>query len=383
MDTLIFKVVGIVPETKEASTLLLEPAGGGSFGPSVAEGLLQARQDEPAEPFSYEAGQFLTFLISLHGRILRRSYSIASTPGVDPFLSVTIKRLPNGEVSRHLLDHCKVGDLLSSLPPFGRFTLATHPGRQRNIFFIAAGSGMVPIFSLLKKALNEEPLSRITLLSQDRNEHTLLYWKSLEELERRYPSRFKWFPLLSRPLDGKMTSRRITNILLEELIHRQLALFPGNVSPGSGWQESPETMMGPGSLFYLCGPLPFMRMAQFTLRLMGFADSSIKKESFMVDFVPGPPFFPDYSPRNATIHFGHRTYAIQVVYPDSILTAALRAGIPLPYSCRGGRCSSCAARCLKGRVKMSINEVLSEKDLREGWVLTCVGYSETDVEIEV
>ncbi|HEY0109579.1 MAG TPA: 2Fe-2S iron-sulfur cluster-binding protein, partial [Fibrella sp.] len=62
----------------------------------------------------------------------------------------------------------------------------------------------------------------------------------------------------------------------------------------------------------------------------------------------------------------------------SILQAALDVGVSLPYSCRGGRCSTCLARCSAGKVYMTINDVLTDRDLREGWVLTCTGYPMSD-----
>ncbi|MDR3713863.1 MAG: iron-sulfur cluster-binding domain-containing protein [Puia sp.] len=352
MEPLIFRITDIAPETRDAATLKLEPVGGELYVPGKM----------PA----YEAGQFLTFLLTLRGRALRRSYSICSAPGVDPFLAVTIKRVANGEVSRYLLDHCRVGDTLVSLPPFGRFTLATHPQQQRNIFFIAAGSGMIPVFSLLKKVLREEPLSRVTLLSQDRDEDSILFRKSLAVLRVRFPLSFHWSAFLSKPADPRINGRHLNSTILEETVGRQGASVP-----------DAET------LFFLCGPLPFMRMSWFTLRVMGIEERQIKKENFTVDAVPAPPVSTDNRPRRVTIHYRQKTCTIRVAYPDTILTAALHQGIPLPYSCRGGRCSACMARCLDGQVKMSINEVLSEKDLEQGWVLTCVGYAETDAEITV
>ena len=140
---------------------------------------------------------------------------------------------------------------------------------------------------------------------------------------------------------------------------------------------------------YICGPKQFMRMAQFTLRVMGYEDARISKENFVVDFVPPPPFMTDTSPKEVTIHIHGKTHILQVAYPHNILEAALSNNIQLPYSCRGGRCSTCTAKCVKGRVKMSINDVLTDRDnkkvvmdLAEGLVLTCVGYAETDVELE-
>src|SRR5215469_10172239 len=112
-------------------------------------------------PLEYKAGQFLTLLIEFGGRELRRSYSFSSTPGVDALPAITVKRVANGEVSRYLLDHLKTGDVLRSLPPAGKFLL--EPGFEGRLVFLAAGSGMVPIFSLMKAAVG----LRMLLITQN------------------------------------------------------------------------------------------------------------------------------------------------------------------------------------------------------------------------
>src|SRR5439155_10020981 len=140
--------------------------------------------------------------------------------------------------------------------------------------------------------------------------------------------------------------------------------------------EQPQTIN-----FYLCGPLSFMRMAEFTLRQIGFAQNEIRKEHFVIDSPPTAPLLTDTSLKKVTIHYHQQTHHVEVAYPTSILDAALQKGIELPYSCKGGRCSTCAAYCVNGKVVMSMNEVLTETDISNGLVLTCVGFAATDVEL--
>src|SRR5579863_9898072 len=104
MENWIVRVTGIRPEATGMKTIFLERRNG--------------------EPFLYDAGQFLTLLFSFRGHELRRSYSFSTTPGVDAVPAITVKRVPNGEISRHLLDHLRVGDILTTLPPAGRFTFS-------------------------------------------------------------------------------------------------------------------------------------------------------------------------------------------------------------------------------------------------------------------
>jgi ring-1,2-phenylacetyl-CoA epoxidase subunit PaaE len=336
-----FRVIKIIPETKDASTFVL----------------LEIND----QPVSYEAGQFLTFVLSIKDHEIRRSYSICSTPGIDEHIAVTIKRVNNGEVSRWLLDNTRPGSILRSLAPAGKFTIETQKDEQRDFIFIAAGNGITPVFSLIKKVLHEEQLSTVTLIFQNRDENSIIFDQQLEHFQKIFSRQFHWISLLSDPLDKRKNPQRLNNIELEKLVMKHIHFNRKD------------------ALFYICGPKAFMRMAQFTLRVMGFEELNIKKENFEVDYVPPPFFSIDPSPKKLTIYFGNETYIITVKYPENILQAALNNNIQLPYSCRGGRCSSCVARCLSGYVKMTINEVLTSKDLDEGLVLTCVGYAATDV----
>lgn len=339
METWTLRVIAIHPEAIDTKTIYLEPTNDG--------------------PLPYQAGQFLTFLFAFHGHELRRSYSFSTTPGVDPRPAITVKRIPNGEISRYLLDHLKVGDILTSLPAAGRFTLPgsagllSAPASQTRLCMIAAGSGLVPVFSLIKQALGG--WGQITLITQQHEPASTPFRDRLTALQTTYGrQRFEWIDLLS------VQNGRITNWWLSRW------LFTTGVLNG-------ETR------FYICGPPSFMRMALFTLRTMGVPEEWIRQEHFTVERRPPPPPAVDPAPKKVTIHTDKDDYEFQTAWPDTILRAAEKHGIALPYSCRAGRCSTCVARLLQGRVKMSNNEVLTEKDQQEGLTLTCVGYAETDV----
>lgn len=342
MEPLQLKVLRRIPETKDAVTFELENTGPG--------------------PLHYEAGQFLTFLLQHHGQELRRSYSIGTAPGLDTHLTITIKKKENGEISRFLLDTLQPGDLLTSLPPAGRFTMPDLPEKNGTFLFIAAGSGIVPVFSLLRKVLKEAPAANTTLLYQNHDEENVIYHRQLQMLESQYP-KFRRFDLLSHPINHRTPAQRLNNDLLEKLLTRL---------------QIPVT----DTLVFTCGPQALMRMVHFTLKLIGFREEQLRKENFTIDFIPAPAFTMDPAPRRVLIRTGGRHYQLRVAYPQTILQAALDNRIALPFSCKGGRCSACVARCLQGTVKMSLNEVLTEKDLREGLVLTCVGYAQTDVTLQ-
>ena len=72
---------------------------------------------ELSERFRYQAGQFLSFKVPHQGMVLTRSYSLASSPVVDPAPKVTIKRVDDGRISNWINDSVKAGDELYVVPP--------------------------------------------------------------------------------------------------------------------------------------------------------------------------------------------------------------------------------------------------------------------------
>ncbi|MBS1663262.1 MAG: iron-sulfur cluster-binding domain-containing protein [Bacteroidetes bacterium] len=336
MNIIKLRVAAIREEATDAVTIVLEPLDG-----------VELR---------YKAGQFLTFLFLFQGHEYRRSYSFASTPGVDPLPFVTVKRVTNGVVSRYLIDHLQAGDVLTCLPAAGKFLLEEES--LRPLVFVSAGSGMTPVYGLIKEALYKKNAQRVVLITQNRDRESIFFRSALEGMVSEWQGRFEWFSLLSS------SARRLNNALLSEMLDSM-----------PEWGERPR--------FFLCGPPGFMRMAIFTLRLMGVADEEIRRENFVVEYVPPPPAAVDKEPKEVVLYAEGRRMSFMAQWPSTILQAALDQGIMLPYSCKGGRCGSCAAKCVKGMVRMSINEVLMEKDLEQGLVLTCVGYAETDLELRL
>jgi ring-1,2-phenylacetyl-CoA epoxidase subunit PaaE len=338
------RITKIISETKDTKSFFLQPVDGSAL--------------------NYKAGQFLTLLIEHNKREVRRSYSLGSTPLFDKQLFITVKRKVNGEISRHLFDHCHEGDIVTSLIPSGRFII--YEPIAQTYFFIAAGSGITPVFALMKELLYHHNLAKIILINQCRDEENIIYKKQLLALQQKFEERLEIIQFLSRPRSKDHDALHLNNEILEKIINLKIVNCQLSIV---------------NCQFYLCGPLPFMRMAEFTVRLLGFSVEQIRKEHFVIDTPPHAPLLIDTSFKRVTIHYQQKTYHIQVAYPTSILDAALENNIQLPYSCKGGRCSTCSAYRVNGKIVMSMNEVLTEKDIAKGLVLTCVGFAATDVEL--
>ncbi len=304
------------------------------------------------EKISYIAGQFITLVFTHHKEEIRRSYSLSSSPDED-LLSITVKRITNGEISRFMLTKVKVGDIINAVEPSGRFTISGFD-KPKDIFLFAGGSGVTPIYSQLKYILNRPGESKLTLIYSSQDANIVLFKAELDQLATQHPYRLKIIYLLSS--EGK----RLTNIMLEQLI-RQYAQFD---------LQKAE--------FYLCGPFTYMRMIRLTLLYMGLQPLQIRKENFVIETVHVSTIPINYPPQKVKIKFNGETHDLIVGENQSILQAALQNDIALPYSCRAGICSACSAKCSNGRVQMAVNDVLTDLDMAQGWILTCTGHPVTD-----
>lgn len=336
------RILQIIDETKDAKTFVLEPVGGWKA--------------------AHTEGQFLTLVFyTKHGE-KRRSYSISSSSALEEPLRITVKRVENGEFSRLLLIQAKPGDVLYTSGVGGLFTLPEKVEAANQFFFIAAGSGITPCFPILKRLLKLHD-SRVVLIYSNRTEAQTLFYDELQELHQAYSDRFQLHLLFSYKLD--LYHSRLSSWLLQQLLDRYLKVDSEN------------------ALVYVCGPLDYMRMVNITLTGR-IPKGNIYKENFSteprkVTLVPD-----DTSARQVTINTRGETHVLQVQYPQTILAAAKARNIELPYSCETGRCGSCIALCRSGRVWMSYNEVLTEKEVSSGQVLLCQSYPvHGNVEVEI
>jgi ferredoxin-NADP reductase len=302
----------------------------------------------------YQAGQFITLVDKTHSGEIRRSYSIISSPVLNEPLSIAVKRIDNGHFSRKLIDRIHVGDRLLTTGAAGFFRLPDNLISYTSIFFFAAGSGIAPILSLIKTTIHLSPGIFIYLIYSNQSVETTAFRQELIELSRNFPHRLHIDFLFSSESD--LRRARINRDLLLELLRIN--------------QFDREK-----TLFYVCGPESYMRMIIFHLVEEGFNLEQIRKE----DFNPGSKKLIIRRPPDKTSHFVKLNlngieYDFFVQYPDSILQAAKKIKLDLPYSCETGKCGSCAAKCISGQVWLSNNEVLTDSDLARGLTLTCTGH---------
>ncbi len=326
--------------------------------------------NKPSANVSYKSGQFLTFLLELEGEKLRRSYSLSSSPYADEDWAVSVKKVKGGKMSTYLVDHLKAGDIIETMAPAGVFTYEPKADNTKNIVLIGAGSGITPLYSILRSVLTVEKKSKVFLLYANRNEESVILKKNIETLFLSYPERFFYTALYSQPLENSHT---LTGRMDQHRIKQLLEGFKGI--------DFNET------LFFVCGPQGIMDESFQALDLLRVPHNNVRKESFVSSVSTDTKQPSEVSSASGVvvgIRYNKQDYKVNVAPGQTILEAALDQDIDLPYSCQSGMCTACMGKCKKGQVKMDDPDGLSENEIKQGFVLTCVGRPLTeDVLIEI
>jgi ring-1,2-phenylacetyl-CoA epoxidase subunit PaaE len=324
------------------------------------------------EVVAYRPGQFITLLLPFEDKKVRRSYSMSSSPYTDVSLAITIKRVPGGFASNMLLDNLKVDDVLEAMEPAGNFFPKQEDDQTRQVVFIGAGSGITPLFSIMKSILMVEPESEVFLIYGSRDEKSIIFKDKIRALQLKYKDRFKVVHSLSQPSfewneeTGRLNKTHILKIM-----------------------EGLPTLEKQTAEYFICGPDDMMEEAHRALAILAVPESKIRKESFLTATAaqPGEVTMEEddsLKTREITLFYEGTEYKLPVKPHETVLEAALNMDIDLPYSCQAGMCTACLGRCVSGKVHLDEEDALSEAELKEGFILTCVTHPMSDdVVIEV
>ena len=312
---------------------------------------------ELADDYAFAPGQYLTLRATMDGKEVRRSYSICSGPE-DGELRIAVKKVDGGAFSSWAADELKKGDELDVMTPTGRFGIAPAPAEARTYVGFAAGSGITPVLSIVKGVLSREPKSRFFLFYGNRSTAVVLFREDLEELKDRFLERLALFYVISGEeqdlpiLHGRLDGKKV-NILLRSLVPA-------------------ETV----DHVFICGPIGMSDEIEATCRDLGIAEDRIHVERF-VSGLGGKPrpkaVIPPSAPPKAfaSLVIDGKRREVPVAEGEAILDAALRAGVDLPFACKGGMCSTCRAKLVDGRAEMDVNYSLEPWELKAGFILTC------------
>jgi len=317
------------------------------------------------EAYSFVHGQHVTVRRVIGDEDVRRSYSICS--GVDDGdFRIAIKKQDGGVFSSFANERLKPGDTLDVMTPTGHFTSPLAPGGARTYLGIAAGSGITPVLSIIKTVLVRELKSRFFLLYGNRTTQSIMFREALEELKDCFLTRLSVTHVLSR-------ERQDANALSGRIDDAKLGLFLRNIVRAESIDHA-----------FICGPGSMVESAQSSLAKFGVPPDRIHVERFSVDGAAPPKQAPPSS-RTAERRIVAEAEAVldgirhrfPIAADETIIDAALGAGLELPYSCRGGMCCTCRARLLEGKVAMDVNYSLEPWELSAGYVLTCQSRPQT------
>ncbi len=314
--------------------------------------------------FSYEAGQHLIFKYNHKGEELRRSYSLCTAPSENRW-SVAVKKVDDGRFSAYVNEKLKVGDKLDVMPPTGKFTL--NPGNKSNIVFFAAGSGITPIIAQIKDILYNHPDIQITLFYGNKGFNSVMFREDLEALKNKFIQRFSVHHVFSREKSGiDMYFGRMTKEKCNDFAQH---LF----NP----REIDDVM--------ICGPNNMVFDIQEALQEQGISKDKIHIELFNTDGIQKANDAQELSNQDLgkesqiTLQLDGNIYEFSLGYAQqSILDAGIAHGADLPYSCKGGVCSTCKAKITSGEVVMDTNYALEEDEVKAGYVLLCQSHPRTE-----
>lgn len=304
--------------------------------------------DTLKESFKYKPGQFLTFKLNVAGQSLLRCYSMSSAPRLDDFVRVTIKRVENGRASNWLCDHVKPGSELTVMEPGGIFT---PPDLRGDFLLCAGGSGITPVLSILRSVL-QSGSGKIKLIYANRDEQSVIFAEQLKQLHSEYPERLQVIHWLDS-VQGIPSTQQLTE-LVRSVTSAQA---------------------------YICGPGPFMDGMVTALNNAGMDSENIHLERF-VSLSDGEESQGDNSQETVPVTSGIESAELEIELDgeahkmhcsgsETLLDAAISAGINAPHSCKSGLCGACMCKLEEGKVSMQKNEALDQNMLDKSFILSC------------
>jgi ring-1,2-phenylacetyl-CoA epoxidase subunit PaaE len=316
------------------------------------------------EAFRFEPGQHLTLRTRIGDDDVRRSYSICAPAGGP--LRIAVKRSPGGVFSTWANDALREGTAVDVMPPMGHFNVAADAQASRHYLGVAAGSGITPLVSIVTSALVAEPASRFTLIYGNRASATVMFRDELASLKDRYLDRFNLVHVLSRePQDIELLHGRIDRAKADALFERWVPVADVDYA-------------------FVCGPEGMLDAVRASLLAHGMPAERIKIERFAASIpkhthVPRP--LPQAAHTECEVHVvidGSQRMFLLEKGVENIIDAGLRNGIELPFSCKGGVCSTCRCKLVDGEVDMDVNFALEDYEVSRGFILACQSYPVTD-----
>ena len=311
---------------------------------------------ELAQTFTFIAGQYITIKKEIKGKELRRSYSISSSPEKDG-ITVGIKKVDSGGFSHYAHSKLQVGDTLEVMEPEGRFVYT--PSKEvTNIAAFAAGSGITPIMSIVKSVLDSNPKNKFVLVYGNKSYEETMFYNDLVKLELEYSNRFFVYFTNSQTRENNALFGRIDTSTVNYALKNKHKDVDFNK-------------------FYLCGPEDMIHLVKDTLLDNGIDKDHILFELFTATEIKEELPIQAEGQTAVTVLVDDEEFSFTMDKKTLVLDAVLKENIDAPYSCQGGVCSSCIARITEGKAEMVQNQILTDAEIKEGFILTCQAHPTT------
>ena len=309
--------------------------------------------------FNFKAGQYITLKKNISGNEIRRDYSLCVSPKSGD-LKVAVKEVKDGTFSAFANNALKEGDSIEVAPPKGRFVFEPNDNKTKNIALFAAGSGITPILSIVKCALEEEIQSKIILVYGNKTTKDTMFLNELLELQHEYNNRLSVQFVFSQADEDEAIFGRIEKSTVNFVMKNKYKHIDVDA-------------------YYLCGPEGMIHAVKDVLTEHDVAQERIHFELFKAAKtanVEGSNNIADGKTKLTVIVDDEET-TFEMSQKQTVLEAALDEDLDAPYSCQGGICSSCLARITEGEATMRQNNILTENEVAEGLILTCQAHPTT------
>ena len=340
------RVAEVFEETPDVRTFRLVPAAGGAL------------------PFTHQPGQYLNLALSIEGKRVNRSYTIASSPTRNQYCEVTVKRSAAGHASHFLHDQVRVGTTLKVSAPAGKFIFTG--AEARRVVLIAGGVGVTPLMSIVRYLTDRAWTGDIYFIFSVRRRADLVFAKEWTDLQRRFPN-LHLCPTLTKleaEVDDDWAGERgpISKALLTRFV--------------PGLTESP---------IFLCGPDGMMAAVTAMLRELGVPEANLRTEAFVSPVGSAASESPPQEPRvtaGGRVRFARSAVSTEEPSTRTVLDLAEATGVSIPFECRSGICGQCKTRLMAGQVAMDSEDALTPADRARGLILACQARPAGDITVD-
>jgi stearoyl-CoA 9-desaturase NADPH oxidoreductase len=315
------RVVQVRRETHDSATLVIKPGWGFSF--------------------DYEPGQYIGIGLLVDGRWRWRSYSLTSSPVKGArTVTITVKAMPEGFLSAHLVAGVRPGTIVRLAAPQGNFVLPDPPPPA--MLFITAGSGITPVMSMLRTLVRRDQITDVIHLHSAPTADDVMFGPELDQLARDHEGyRLR---LRTTRSQGRLDLARLDSEVPD-------------------WRERQT---------WACGPEAMLSAAERAWSSAG-VPQRLHLERFAVSRA---------APAGAggTVTFAKSGKSTAADAATSLMDAGERMGVQMPFGCRMGICQSCVVGLVEGHVRDLRTGAEHEPGTR---VQTCISAASGDCVLDV